>query len=106
MELCRQALFRKPVRKGVIIMVTNRQKKWLNNQEYQILRQKRQLTENLYAILEELEGRPIRHPHRSFPFNFLVGGISKILDSIESMVDKAVLKALTKIKDHSKSKKR
>ena len=81
-------------------------KKWLSNQEYQIMRRRRQLIEDLYNVLEELEGRPVRQPDYGFPFSLLASGINKTLDGVEGMVDKAVLKALTKLKKHKKGRKR
>ena len=81
-------------------MTSKRQKKWLSNQEYQIMLRKRMVIEDLYAILAELEGRPTHRRGYGFPFDLMAGGINKGLDAFESGVDKVVLKALTKLKKH------
>lgn len=70
------------------------------------MRRRRQLIEDLYNVLEELEGRPIHPPDYGFPFSLLASGINKTLDGVESVVDKAVLKALKKLKNHKRGRKR
>ena len=67
---------------------------------------KRQVIEGIYAVLEEIDGRPIRRPKYDFPFDLMASGINKGLNAFESGVDKVVLKALTKLKKHEQVKKR
>ena len=81
-------------------------RKWLSNQEYQTILRKRQVIEEFYNFLEEIDGRPIRRPKYGFPFDLMAGGINKGLNAFESGVDKVVLKALTKLKKHKQVRKR
>jgi len=92
----------KPVREGVIEMTSECQKKWRSNREYQLER-KRLARQYIFQILDEIEAGAGYRPSYGFPFYLLAGGINKTLDGLESLVDKAVLKALTKLKDHNKS---
>jgi hypothetical protein len=92
----------KPVGKGVIRKMSNYPKKGLSNQEYQMER-KRLARQYIFQILDEIEAGAGYRPSYGFPFDLLAGGINKTLDGFESLVDKAVLKALTKLKDHNKS---
>ena len=87
-------------------MKSKRQRKWLRNQEDQINLQRRILIDHLYKMLEELEGRSIPRNGYGFPFSMLVSGINKGLDAFESLVDRGVLKALQKLRNHNKSRKR
>lgn len=83
-------------------MNSQHQKKWLNNQEYQLER-KRLARQYIFEALAELEGYPRSY---GFPFDLLASGIGKMLDGFEGLVDKAVLKALTRLKDHKNGSKR
>ena len=67
---------------------------------------KRQVIEGIYAVLEEIDGRPIRRPKYGFPFDLMASGINRGLNVFESGVDKVVLKALTKLKKHEQVRKR
>ena len=87
-------------------MTSKRQRKWLSNQESQIKTQRRILIDHLYKMLEELEGRSIPRNGYGFPFSMLASGVNKGLESFVSLVDRGVLKALQKLRNHNKSRKR
>ena len=77
----------------------------MSNREYQLER-KRLARQYIFQILEEVEASAGYRPSYGFPFDLLAGGINKSLDGLENLADKVALKMLTKLKDHSKSKKR
>ena len=83
-------------------MKSKQQKKWLTNREYQLER-KRLARQYIFEVLAELERYPRGY---GFPFDMLASGINKTLDGFEGLVDKAVLKGLTKLKDHKKARRR
>jgi hypothetical protein len=83
-------------------MNSKHQKKWPNNREYKLER-KRLARQYIFEALAELEGVPRSY---GFPFDLLASGINKTLDGFEGLVDRAVLTALTKLKDHNKSSER
>jgi hypothetical protein len=87
-------------------MTSKHRKKWLSDQQYQINLQRRVLIDHLYQMLEELEGRSIPRRGYGFPFSVMASGINKGLDAFESLVDKGVLKALKKLKNHDRGRKR
>jgi hypothetical protein len=85
--------------------MSNYPKKWLSNREYQ--RERKRLTRRyIFEALAELEGCPGYQRGYGFPFDMLASGIGNTLDGFEGLVDKTVLKALTKLKDHKKMSKR
>jgi hypothetical protein len=83
-------------------MTSKPQIKRLSNREFQLER-KRLARQYIFEALAELEGYPRSY---GFPFDLLANGIGKTLDGFEGLADKTVLKALTKLKDHSKGSKR
>jgi hypothetical protein len=83
-------------------MTSKPQIKRLSNREFQLER-KRLARQYIFEALAELEGYPRSY---GFPFDLLANGIGKTLDGLEGLADKVALKALTKLKDHSKSSKR
>ena len=60
----------------------------LIKQREELWHRRKELIEQLYEIIAELEGRPVRRLDIGFPFNLIVRFVSKALDTIEALVSR------------------
>ena len=62
----------------------------LLRQRQELRRTRKELINQLYETIAELEGRPVRRPEIGFPFNLVVRFVYKALGTVEALVRRTV----------------
>ena len=62
----------------------------LLRQQQELRRTRKELVKQLYEIIAELEGRPVRRLDIGFPFNLIVRFVYKALGTFEALVRRTV----------------
>ena len=68
----------------------------LIRQREELRRQRRELVDQLYDTIAELEGRPVRRPDIGFPFNLIVRFIRRALNVLEALVQRGLAALINK----------